>query len=603
MLKKIGFTIAAIFIVFLTAVLPVLATPSVWNYYFVINVQDTSGVTRTNVPVLTGVSGNALNSSGYMSANGLDAQAADGTSSSLGYMVGSADFPVVIDTLPANGTVPVWLYTGVSPAATSFPFVVGNGGFVTVTDNAALEPANNFSIVASGYLNTTAGASENIVSKTNALVVNVDPSVSGTIDATVIGTSTASFPSPNGAGASTGITTLYGAATHWQAVLTNDGNTSYVGEPISTNGYDLYATNVNVAAYSISSVVVSILADNALDTNDGCDAKTELYTHSTLYTGVSNSAAMLADGTNYDDYSTTYSTNPFTGSAWTVADVNAMQIGVYLNSGAAGAAARCTCVYAVVNYTPQKIVSVSGISSGVHTIICSETTAAGGTLSLQVDSGTPSTVTGVGSVTDTANNWIIDQNNVMPYVTSYVETVSGVEKLKFQPNTIVSGTTLVDRDGTQNGVITFGANSGITITYGGIVSQVTNGATAGGSGLSGFNVSPAGAPQSLLSNGSNLTGAYGNNSTIWGVVASFMGSVQTAGQIPPQSQLGFVYLGCVLVLMLVLIKNGVQSMFFIVILIIAALGFGAGVGILAGWVAIIATIIMIGLLYSFKQYG
>jgi hypothetical protein len=44
-------------------------------------------------------------------------------------------------------------------------------------------------------------------------------------------------------------------------------------------------------------------------------------------------------------------------------------------------------------------------------------------------------------------------------------------------------------------------------------------------------------------------------------------------------------------------------MFFIVILIIAALGFGAGVGILAGWVAIIATIIMIGLLYSFKQYG
>jgi hypothetical protein len=248
-------------------------------------------------------------------------------------------------------------------------------------------------------------------------------------------------------------------------------------------------------------------------------------------------------------------------------------------------------------------VSVSGISSGVHTITTSETTAAGGTLSLQVDAGIPSTITGAGSVPININNWIIDQNNVMPYVTSYVETVSGVEKLKFQPNTIVPGTTLVDRDGTQNGVITFGANSGITITYGGIVSQVTNGATAGGSGLSGFNVSPAGAPQSLLSNGSNLTGAYGNNSTIWGVVASFMGSVQTAGQIPPQSQLGFVYLGCVLVLMLVLIKNGVQSMFFIVILIIAALGFGAGVGILAGWVAIIATIIMIGLLYSFKQYG
>jgi hypothetical protein len=239
----------------------------------------------------------------------------------------------------------------------------------------------------------------------------------------------------------------------------------------------------------------------------------------------------------------------------------------------------------------------------VHTITTSETAAAGGTLSLQVDSGTPSTVTGVGSVPDTANDWIIDQNNVMPYVSSYVETVSSVEKLKFQPNTIVSGTTLVDRDGTQNGVITFGSNSGITITLGGIVSYQTNGNITGGSSLSGFNVSSAGAPPSLLNNGSNLTGAYGNNSTIWGVVASFMGSVQSAGQMPQQSQLGFVYLGCVLVLMLVLIKNGVQSMFFIVILLIAALGFGAGVGILAGWVAIIAAIIMLGLLYSFKQYG
>jgi hypothetical protein len=599
MLKKIGFTIAAIFIVFLTAVLPVLATPSVWNYYFVINVQDTSGVTRTNVPVLTGVSGNALNSSGYMSANGLDAQAADGTSSSLGYMVGSANFPVVIDTLPANGTVPVWLYTGVSPAATSFPFVVGDGGFVTVTDNAALEPANNFSIVASGYLNTTAGASENIVSKTVALVVNVDPSTSGKIDASTYNSATSATSTTVGAGSYTGLSKT-GAATNWQANQTNDGDSSYT--TLSGNVGDNQTDSYAMTTITTNSTIVSVIAHMEIEflTNDnGQSAATAIVTHGTPYYGTTQSFVPYDSG--YYDYSTTYTTNPSTGLAWTPAEVNAMQIGVKETVGYA--AVRCTQVYAVVNYIPTNTVSVSGISSGVHTITVSETTAAGGTLSLQVDSGTPSTVTGVGSVPDTANNWIIDQNNVMPYVTSYVETVSGVEKLKFQPNTIVPGTTLVDRDGTQNGVITFGANSGITITYGGIVSQVTNGATAGGSGLSGFNVSPAGAPQSLLSNGSNLTGAYGNNSTIWGVVASFMGSVQTAGQIPPQSQLGFVYLGCVLVLMLVLIKNGVQSMFFIVILIIAALGFGAGVGILAGWVAIIATIIMIGLLYSFKQYG
>ena len=586
MLKKIGFTIAAIFIVFLTAVLPVLATPSVWNYYFVINVQDTSGVTRTNVPVLTGVSGNALNSSGYMSANGLDAQAADGTSSSLGYMVGSADFPVVIDTLPANGTVPVWLYTGVSPAATSFPFVVGNGGFVTVTDNAALEPANNFSIVASGYLNTTAGASENIVSKSGALQVYVDPSASGTIDAVnSAGIVISSFITTGN-----NVGNIVGGAYQMLQNFTTSG--SYTISSIQIYDYantgSQSTTNFYIYAASGSKPTGGILSSGSLASMTASAWNTITMSSYTLTAGnyVIVATMPAGSGSNYWDWANAtgsgfyYSTD--SGSTWN-------SEGAY--SGA----------YKII---ANASVSVSGISSGVHTITCSETTAAGGTLSLQVDSGTPSTITGAGSVPDTANNWIIDQNNVMPYVTSYVETVSGVEKLKFQPNTIVSGTTLVDLDGTQNGVITFGANSGITITYGGIVSQVTNGgATAGGSGLSGFNVSPAGAPQSLLSNGSNLTGAYGNNSTIWGVVASFMGSVQTAGQIPPQSQLGFVYLGCVLVLMLVLIKNGVQSMFFIVILIIAALGFGAGVGILAGWVAIIATIIMIGLLYSFKQYG
>ena len=590
MLKKIGFTIAAIFIVFLTAVLPVLATPSVWNYYFVINVQDTSGVTRTNVPVLTGVSGNALNSSGYMSANGLDAQAADGTSSSLGYMVGSADFPVVIDTLPANGTVPVWLYTGVSPAATSFPFVVGNGGFVTVTDNAALEPANNFSIVASGYLNTTAGASENIVSKTGALQVNVDPSVSGTIDTSVNGNT---FNVVQQFSTATNSAGLQIGGTYW-------GYQTFTATAGTINGLGIYVYSV---AGSQSTTTFMLYATSAgLPTGSALSSGTIASVTASAWNTVSCSYT-LAGSTVYAIVvkmpAGTYGANDFVWS-------NTVGSGAgYSNNSGSTYASLGAYTYSYETLAP--LPQITGVSSGVGTLSLSETTTAGGTLTLSWTpsggSANTSTITGVGSVPDTANNWIIDQNNVMPYVTSYVETVSGVEKLKFQPNTIVSGTTLVDRDGTQNGVITFGANSGITITYGGIVSQVTNGATAGGSGLSGFNVSPAGAPQSLLSNGSNLTGAYGNNSTIWGVVASFMGSVQTAGQIPPQSQLGFVYLGCVLVLMLVLIKNGVQSMFFIVILIIAALGFGAGVGILAGWVAIIATIIMIGLLYSFKQYG
>jgi len=162
---------------------------------------------------------------------------------------------------------------------------------------------------------------------------------------------------------------------------------------------------------------------------------------------------------------------------------------------------------------------------------------------------------------------------------------------------------LVDQTATKNAAITLGYNSYIMLSYGAITSNLTSGSATISNLLSGFTPNAAIAPPNLMNNGTNLTGAYGNNSTIWGVVSSFMGSVQSAGQMPQQSQLGFVYLGCVLVLMLFLIKNGVQSMFMIVILIIAALGFGSGVGILPGWIAITAGVIMFGLLYSFKQYG
>ena len=572
--------------------LPVMAAVSFSQN---ITLTETGATTFTDLPMGVAFNTASIVSGGYMAANGLDSSVYDnGTALPTMFTNSSILFVDSLDPTGSSGsTITDVLKTGQTPKS-SMPIIVGNNGYVTTADNAALEPGNNFSIVASGYLNTTAGASENIVSKTSALVVNVDPSVSGTIDAT---------PST--------VTT--------QSQLNNQSSQYllYSGSTYSRLGNRYTSLSPNTVISSIQWLLQKFGSPTGTIT---CN----------IYNSSNN--ALLGTLGTYDAASvSTGSANPYTFNTTpiNIGAVTDIRIDVEFSGGDASDYIRpcyaTSGLLANISYTAYNgswtdtgsrqlnyqnlttvlggTVSVSGVSSGVHTIICSETTAAGGTLSLQVDSGTPSTVTGVGSVPDTANNWIIDQNNVMPYVTSYVETVSGVEKLKFQPNTIVSGTTLVDRDGTQNGVITFGANSGITITYGGIVSQVTNGATAGGSGLSGFNVSPAGAPQSLLSNGSNLTGAYGNNSTIWGVVASFMGSVQTAGQIPPQSQLGFVYLGCVLVLMLVLIKNGVQSMFFIVILIIAALGFGAGVGILAGWVAIIATIIMIGLLYSFKQYG
>ena len=115
---------------------------------------------------------------------------------------------------------------------------------------------------------------------------------------------------------------------------------------------------------------------------------------------------------------------------------------------------------------PNTTVNVTGISSGVHTITLSETAAAFGTLSLQVDSGTPSTATIVGPVPSNSNTWTLDTNDVMPYITSYSETVGSTQKLLYQPVTMIIGTALPDIDGTQAGTITYGTNPNVSLTLG-----------------------------------------------------------------------------------------------------------------------------------------
>jgi hypothetical protein len=88
-----------------------------------------------------------------------------------------------------------------------------------------------------------------------------------------------------------------------------------------------------------------------------------------------------------------------------------------------------------------------------------------------------------GSIASNANAWIFDQNDVMPYITYCKMTVGGTEVLKYQPNTIISGSTLPDLDtgdGVQNGAITFGNNpTGISITLGSFGATTPSQATAG----------------------------------------------------------------------------------------------------------------------------
>ena len=88
-----------------------------------------------------------------------------------------------------------------------------------------------------------------------------------------------------------------------------------------------------------------------------------------------------------------------------------------------------------------------------------------------------------GSIASNSNAWIFDQNDVMPYITYCKLMVGGTEVLKYQPITIISGSTLPDLDtgdGVQNGTITFGNNpTGISITLGSFGATTPSQAAAG----------------------------------------------------------------------------------------------------------------------------
>jgi hypothetical protein len=139
---------------------------------------------------------------------------------------------------------------------------------------------------------------------------------------------------------------------NWECVdeETADGDTTYVYHKdtgFGSSKYDTYAIqNHLIGSGTINGVTIYIRC-RATGTMYAPWAKTVVRTHNTNYYGSQNNL-----GTSYVNYNTQYTTNPYTGSAWTWDEVDAMETGVQLFVGAEQEA-RCTQVWVVVDYTPQ----------------------------------------------------------------------------------------------------------------------------------------------------------------------------------------------------------------------------------------------------------
>lgn len=434
-----------------------------WEYQQRLSITDTSGTNRTNLLIATGINSQNYIDQGYANSafTNTNMQIA---SSDIPYFPTNSNSYIYIDSLSAYQEKTVTLLTGYTPAQTEFPIIVNSNGYVTITDDATLEISNDGSIEGKSYIDSSASNSKYLVLKPDALRVYPD---SGDITADILSTGTQTENLyPDGVGSETNIASVVGAATHWQA--TNDSSdASYVSTTSASYERDLYSCDDTAVTWSaqgtINSVTFYIRAASVATAT--MYLKPSMYTNDTAYDG-----AEQTGGLAISNYSEVFTTNPVTSNEWTWDEIDDLEIGVSIKRGAGGSA-NCYEVWIVVSYeevTVEKTVTASTVSEGLHTWKVSLDTT---DLEIIIDEGEASEISdsialGVITIPNNSENWKILNGDSCLYSNYYIHTVSSVEKTRFEPDNLITSTTLEDETGSNDGTITFGSNpANITISY------------------------------------------------------------------------------------------------------------------------------------------
>ena len=147
---------------------------------------------------------------------------------------------------------------------------------------------------------------------------------------------------------------------------TKDDDSTYVYNEATAHYYDRYnIPNHSEGSGTINSVTVKAYMKRYVFGFD-CTAKLCCKTHDTLYY-----SDIIQLTISYALYSKQWTTNPYTGSAWTWDEIDALLIGVGLKGEGSGYYSRCTQLWVEVNYEgaapPSYVPRHSGVA-GVLTI-------------------------------------------------------------------------------------------------------------------------------------------------------------------------------------------------------------------------------------------
>lgn len=476
MKKRIAFYITLLIIMITT-----LATPVLASYYANISVTETAGNTYGNLPLSVSVDNTNLASNYYIRNDGLDTRVTMASGTELPWMVVDDKVMTVVPAVPPY-SLGNYHYTTGNATIKNMDIITGQDGYITTADAEALEPGDNFSIETSGYVDTTA-LGEDIFNKSGAVSLSVSPTTSGTITAKInpgagnVVKYNYLYPS---ADVLTEIAQVFPSGSHYSTIddpynslditdFVYTGNTTF-----EKDRYGLTSTILD-SHDIISEVRVYFYAVVSGGSGGYGYFIPHLYLNSTEQAGTQENVAC-----GYQAALNQVISKPG-GGDWTVDDLNNLNVGMSIKCSTSGYFTELCQLYIKITYTDVSVsedsISITGASSGDHTY----TTGYDGTyLYLQMDGD--SSWDGVKSKriisyavpSNNSNNWIWG-SNATPYFNYIKEVVNGTEVLKYQPNNIISGTILPDRDtgdGTQNGTITWGTNpEGLTITLGNMVSN------------------------------------------------------------------------------------------------------------------------------------
>lgn len=512
-LKSLGLAMVATLLV----TQAVLAT----TYYAMIQVVESNSNDYTELPVTVTVDNDYLADNGYIESTGSDTRVTTGAGTPLPHMLVDNKTLFSAD-IPADTSSNFYYNFGES-SLSAFHILTGLNGYITKTDDPDLELVDDFTIEFGDetYIDTSSGTDKYLVYKENSFAIQV--TASQTITAAFLDSNTYNPDADAETSSVDGYTDYLDVGGVSWAVLQGTGMSTSHSDSAGTmmtgfrcdgidDRYDrlyrsfiLFDTSPLPDTAEVYAATIAVYGSDKADDGSYGDLTLNVYQSTpasdddlvntdhgqvgttpfataipyasyntagwNTFTLNSNGLAEIAvdDASRFSLREATYEApdvEPTWGDGWD---------SYFECVTADGANAPVLTVY---YYTVS--VEAVNVTTGEHKI---EVTADGSNLEISIDDAVAGdyydiAALGGASANDNGNSWIIMDNSTTAFM-SYMEyykhtTAVGGSSLKawYQPNAIVVGTALVDRQGgDENAVITFDTNpAGVAASLDGLVS-------------------------------------------------------------------------------------------------------------------------------------